>query len=63
MENEYCSNTWTSGNDFRTRGDYHWSDGSVMGYTYWFPGEPDFIDNCVEIEGANQYNLMGGKGC
>ncbi|KAL4229956.1 C-type mannose receptor 2 [Mactra antiquata] len=58
---EYRSDVWTGGNDFQTSRDYRWSDGSAMNYKYWFPDEPDYSDNCVEIEGGNAYNFKGWR--
>ena len=45
-ENDFISGLadgeyWIGANDMKTEGQWVWSDGSALGYTNWFAGEPN----------------------
>ena len=55
-----CCYVWLGGSDFSTEGNWTWSDGSSMDYTYWWQGEGQGgpQENCL---GLNTY-LRAGYG-
>jgi hypothetical protein len=48
-------NSWIGLNDLSQEGNFTWSDGSALIYTYWANGEPDggTSENCVTVRSGN----------
>ena len=64
-ENDYLKkqfggyDSWIGLSDVEREGTFRWVDGSLVGFSYWYPGKPNNSgqnEDCVYIE--NSYNNM-----